>query len=110
MIFLGWFAKSGLYVGLVSDGNQLADAAKLPQAPECLVLDDALGANLLPTILRCVRGQPGWNKTVIVASGTFSEEQEVELLRAGADEVVSKPLRMNALKVRLDRFLKARYE
>jgi DNA-binding response OmpR family regulator len=109
MLFLGWFAKQGMYVGLVADGRELADASRLPQAPECLILDDALGVSLLPAILKCVRTQPGWQKTVIVAAGAFSEEQEVELLRAGADEVVGKPLRMSALLFRMKRFFEVRY-
>lgn len=109
MLLLGWFAKHGLYVGLVADGRELAETARLPQAPECLILDDALGATALPAILKVVRSQPNWSKTVIVATGSFSEEQEVELLRAGADEVVAKPLRLTALMLRMKRFLDARH-
>ena len=109
MLFLGWFAKQGMYVGLVADGRELADASKLPQAPECLILDDALGAAVLPAILKCIRSQPGWAKTVVVAAGSFSEEQEVELLKAGADEVVAKPLRLSALIFRIKRFWDVRH-
>jgi DNA-binding response OmpR family regulator len=109
MLLLGWFAKQGLYVGLVADARELADAAKLPQAPECLILDDALGAATLSSVVKVVRSQAGWKKTVIVATGSFSEEQEVELLRAGADDVVAKPLRLTALMLRMVRFLEARH-
>jgi DNA-binding response OmpR family regulator len=109
MMFLGWFAKHGMYVGLVTDLAQLVDASRFPQAPEGLVLDDAFGAAQLPAIVRNLRQQQGWAKTVIVAAGSFSEEQEVDLLRAGANEVVGKPLRMTAMLYRLQRFLKARH-
>lgn len=109
MMFLGWFAKHGMYVGLVTDTTQLADASRFPQAPEGLVLDDSLGAAQLPAIVRNLRQQPGWGKTVILAAGAFTEELEVDLLRAGANEVVGKPLRMTAMLFRLQRFLKARH-
>lgn len=109
MMFLGWFAKHGMYVGLVTDVAQLSDATRFPEAPEGLVLDDSLGASQLAAITRGLRKQPSWAKTIIVAAGAFSEEQEVELLKAGANEVVAKPLRMTAMLFRLQRFMKARH-
>jgi len=108
MLLLGWFAKHGLYVGIVTDARELVEASKLPQAPECLILDDAFGASNLPAIIKVIRSQPGWKKTVVVATGTFSEEQEVEMLRLGADDVVAKPLRLAALMLRMMRVLDAR--
>lgn len=109
MMFLGWFAKHGMYVGLVTDVAQFTDEARFPQAPEGLVLDDSMGAAQLAGITRNLRKHPGWAKTIIVAAGTFTEEQEVDLLKAGANEVVGKPLRMTAMLFRLQRFLKARH-
>lgn len=109
MMFLGWFAKHGMYVGLVTDVAQLSDVSRFPVAPEGLVLDDSLGASQLAAITRGLRQQATWAKTVILAAGAFSEEQEVELLKAGANEVVAKPLRMTAMLFRLQRFLKARH-
>jgi DNA-binding response OmpR family regulator len=109
MMFLGWFAKHGMYVGLVTDIAHLNDTGRFPQAPEGLVLDDSMGAAQLASITRGLRQNPAWAKTIIVAAGTFTEEQEVDMLKAGANEVVGKPLRMTAMLFRLQRFLKARH-
>lgn len=106
MHLLGWFAKHGFYVALEGDVSRLGDTSKPYSAPECLLLDDAAGASLLPKLVAAMRTRPDWARTVIVAIGAFSEEQEIELFRAGADDIVGKPLRSTALLYRILRRLR----
>lgn len=108
MLLLGWLVRQGFYVGMANDVAQLGDLAKLTEAPECLLLDDALGPARLAPIVRCARQVPSWEHTAILVMGHFSEEQETDLFRAGADDVIFKPLRVEALALRLIRSVRGR--
>lgn len=105
MSLVGWLARSGVYVGLVTDTEQLSDAVKLPQAPEVVLLDESLGVSVLPSLVATVRDTPEWSRTAIVASGAFGEQMETDLLQSGADDVVGKPLRLQALVLRIRRLM-----
>ena len=92
MLLMGWLVKNGFYAQLATDTSSLGDPSRLPAAPEALLLDESIGANLLVPVLKCVRSDPRWAKTVVICLGAFSEEREVNLFKAGADDVMAKPL------------------
>lgn len=99
-LMFGWFTRHGLYVALESDVARAEVVAKSGQ-PDAIILDDSGGTSIVSTQVAALRKLPETEQSVIFVLGTFTETQEVELLKHGADDVLSKPIRGAAMFYRL---------
>lgn len=106
---LGALSRMRYFVGLCTDINQLAKPDELPLAaqPGVILLDDSMGFSAMLNLVAHLRKQLTLGESHILPFGTFNEEQEVTLFKNGANDVLAKPLRLNALAYRLSRYMKA---
>ncbi|TXH03295.1 MAG: response regulator transcription factor [Rhodocyclaceae bacterium] len=90
---------------IFSEGRACLDAMD-HEAFECFVFDwgllDISGSELLDEIRR----RYGWQTPVIVCSALATEENVSDILRAGADEFIAKPIRYMEFTARIEALLR----
>jgi DNA-binding response OmpR family regulator len=102
---VGKFVKRGLEeqrwsVDLVADGEE-GEALAKSQPYDLVVLDLRLPGRSGQTVLRNLRSR-GFEKPILVLTAQDAVDAKVEILRAGADDYVTKPFAFEELLARVE--------
>ena len=102
---VGQFVKRGLEeqrwtVDLVADGEE-GEALARSQPYDLVVLDLRLPKRPGPEVLRNLRAR-GFEKPILVLTAQDAVDAKVEILRAGADDYVTKPFAFEELLARVE--------
>jgi DNA-binding response OmpR family regulator len=102
---VGKFVKRGLEeqrwsVDLVTDGEE-GEALAKSQPYDLVVLDLRLPGRSGQTVLRNLRSR-GFEKPILVLTAQDAVDAKVEILRAGADDYVTKPFAFEELLARVE--------
>jgi len=95
----------GYSVNVISDGNQVVDAAKFLH-PNLILLDRMLpGKEGLTILVDLKEEKETQDIPVIIVSAKTQETEVVDALKKGAADCVGKPLKLNELMIRIDKLL-----
>lgn len=100
--------SAGHRVEVVEDGDQALAAAARGRS-ELIVLELDLPALGGRTLIQALRAQPlGESVPILAISARLPRGERVEVLRAGADEILMQPVDLDELAIRVDRLTRSR--